>query len=113
MTYLRNKIYTKPEIQITLENVVFKYPFIKNVWLFGSYARNEQTCRSDLDFVLELENEHDIYQLKKELEVSQELEDQFRIPVDTLTLHEAMKIMPRTFERDKVLIYESKDQNKI
>ncbi len=41
---------------------------IRRIGIFGSFARNEQTAESDIDLIIELEeNTQNIYELKKEL----------------------------------------------
>ena len=41
---------------------------IRRIGIFGSFARNEQTAESDIDIIIELEeNTQNIYELKKEL----------------------------------------------
>jgi hypothetical protein len=52
-----------------------------SIGLFGSYARNEQIESSDIDLILEFENNtQDLYLLKYNLK--EELQAQFNKPVD-------------------------------
>lgn len=54
---------------------------ITRIGLFGSYARNEATENSDIDIILEFENNtQDLYLIKKSLK--EELQTQFNKPVD-------------------------------
>ena len=76
--------------------------FVQKAYLFGSYARGEAKPESDLDFVIVLNREailefFALYDL---------LQDALGKNVDVVREEEALRIMPRTFERDKVLIYE-------
>ncbi len=61
----------KDEILFYLKNnlVFLKQKFhIKRIGLFGSFARDEQKENSDIDLIIELEdNVENIYELKKEL----------------------------------------------
>ena len=54
---------------------------LKKLGIFGSYARNEQTPVSDLDLLVEFEdNTPDLTNVKKKLR--KEIQDTFQIPVD-------------------------------
>ena len=54
---------------------------IVKIGIFGSFARNEQTPESDIDIILEWqENTQNIFHLKKEL--NNFLHDNFKCPID-------------------------------
>jgi uncharacterized protein len=54
---------------------------VSKIGLFGSYARNEDTESSDIDIILEFENNtEDLYLIKKNLR--EELQAQFKKPID-------------------------------
>ena len=99
------KIYTLDEIKNIAQPVFASYDSIERAYLFGSYARNEATRKSDLDFMVVLKND-EVESFKDELRVSTDLMETFDKHVDTINNFEVYKIMPRTFERDKILIYE-------
>lgn len=99
------KIYTLDEIKNIAQPVFASYDSIERAYLFGSYARNEATRKSDLDFMVVLKND-EVESFKDELRVSTDLMEAFDKHVDTINNFEVYKIMPRTFERDKILIYE-------
>lgn len=99
------KIYTLDEIK-SISNPVFKqYPSIKEAYLFGSYARGEATEKSDLDFMIVL-NDYKIESLKDELRVEEDLRVAFQKNVDTLNDEDAMQIMRKSIERDGTKVYE-------
>ena len=102
---MNEKIYSLDEIKSISGDVFKKYPRIKTAYLFGSYARSQHTAKSDLDFMIVL-YKYDVESLKDELRVEDDLMTAFNKNVDTLNEKEAMKIMPKSIERDKVLIYE-------
>jgi uncharacterized protein len=55
--------------------------YVRKIALIGSFARNEQTPDSDIDLLIDLEeNAPNIYSLKRNLK--QELESQFGRPVE-------------------------------
>lgn len=99
------KIYTLDEIKNIAQPVFASYDSIERAYLFGSYARNEATRKSDLDFMVVLKND-EVESFKDELRVSSDLMEAFDKHVDTINNFEVYQIMPRTFERDKILIYE-------
>ena len=103
---MNDKIYSLDEIKTKANKALCNEPIVKRAYLFGSYARNEQNKNSDLDIVIELVDEEDVSQMSDFYCLSPRLESTFNKKVDTLTMTEAKTIMPRTFERDKVLIYE-------
>lgn len=105
MNYNHSKIYTLNEIKSICSQVFSMYPRIEKAFLFGSYARGEQTNISDLDFMIELLD--DSYESKKsEYEAAYDLEEIFQKQVDTITKNEAYEIMSKSIERDKVLVYD-------
>ncbi len=100
-----NKIYTLNEIKSISTPIFKKYASIKEVYLFGSYARNEATERSDIDFMLVL-NDYDIKSRKDGLIVEADLYDGFQKNVDTINYEQAMRVMKESIERDGIKIYE-------
>ena len=57
-----------------------QYHLIK-IGIFGSYARNEQSEQSDIDLLVEFEeNTPDLYQIKQD--IKKEIQSQFNISVD-------------------------------
>ncbi len=104
----RKKIYSLDEIKRISQPVFASYDSVKQAYLFGSYARNEATRKSDLDFMIVLKDD-ELESLKDELRVQGDLMEAFNKHVDTIRDDEVYKIMPRTFERDKILIYEQEN----
>ncbi len=87
-----------------------RYPSVKEVYLFGSYARGEATENSDLDFMLVLKD-YEVPSLRDELRVEGELSDVFGKAVDALNDDDAMRIMRKSIERDGIKIYEQRNEN--
>ncbi len=79
-------IYTQQSIQnIILQNKIHIQQFgTKKLGLFGSYSRNEQTDKSDLDFVVEFDKSKKNY--KNFIHLCYFLEDIFGKKVDLLTV---------------------------
>jgi len=62
------------------QHIAQKYG-LKRLGIFGSYARNEQTSESDLDLLVEFEdNTPDLIGKKEQLK--EEMQSIFRVPVD-------------------------------
>ncbi len=49
--YEKNDIFTLEEITEIIKPIAQKY-HVNAIYLFGSYARGEATCDSDLDFLV-------------------------------------------------------------
>jgi len=62
------------------QNISRKY-HLKKLGIFGSYARNEQTPESDLDLLVEFEDNTSDLTDKKEF-LRKEIQSVFNIPVD-------------------------------
>ena len=94
-------IYTIEQIKNKSKEVFDNQDFVKEAYLFGSYARGEATEKSDIDFLIVLNRTvgmefFGLYHF---------LQKEFQKDVDVLTEKEAYDIMPESIERDKVKIY--------
>lgn len=73
-----NKIYNIDKI-ISITYPIFKKYDIKNVYLFGSYARNEANEYSDVDFLIKGDNTLTLFQLSN---LAYDLENALQKEVD-------------------------------
>jgi len=101
-------IYTIEEIRAKIKPVAKKYD-VKEMYLFGSYARGEADENSDLDFAVQDENTRlmgtDFFGFEEELE------DVFGTAIDLISINSVHtpitrfpnRFAPR-FEREKVKI---------
>lgn len=94
-------IYTIEQIKNKSKEVFDNQDFVKEAYLFGSYARGEAAEKSDIDFMIVLNRAvgmefFGLYHF---------LQKEFQKDVDVLTEKEAYDIMPESIERDKVKIY--------
>jgi predicted nucleotidyltransferase len=76
---------------------------ISKAYLFGSYARNEQTQESDLDIVVDFEHQANLFDL---ISLQQNLSELLELKVDLLSSKGVSKFVKPYIEQDKVLIYE-------
>ncbi len=77
---MTDKIYTIDEIKTLVVPIAKKYN-LKSVILFGSYARNEATSESDIDFVVDFYSSIDLFTLT---EIINAFETVFDKKVDVL-----------------------------
>ena len=98
-------IYSFEDICNQSQPIFDSADFVKKVFLFGSYARGEATSKSDMDFMIVLNREANL----EFFGLYDSLQDVFGKKVDVIREEEAYRIMPKTIERDKVLIYERKN----
>lgn len=99
---INDKIYTINEIKEKSKNVFQNADYVEKAYIFGSYARGEAKKDSDIDFMVCLNRDV----CGDYLGLYPDLEDEFSKNVDVLTEKECMRIMPKSIERDAVMIYE-------
>lgn len=81
-------------------------PVLK-AWLFGSYARGEQTPESDVDILVVFDQETGKgVSLLKHIGIALGLEDLLGKKVDLITEGSLLPFAQETAEKDKILIYE-------
>ena len=93
-----------------LINVIRAYfatqPVLK-AWLFGSYARGEQTPDSDVDILVVFDQENGRkVSLLRHIGIALGLEDLLGKKVDLITEGTLLPFAKETADKDKVLIYE-------
>lgn len=93
-----------------LINVIRAYfatqPVLK-AWLFGSYARGEQTPDSDIDILVVFDEENGRkVSLLRHIGIALGLEDLLGKKVDLITEGTLLPFAKETADKDKVLIYE-------
>ena len=81
---------------------IWKKHDLKKVYLFGSYARNEQKPSSDIDFLIEHASNFSLFDLIK---LQLDLEKELQIKVDIITVDSVSKFLKDSINRDKILIY--------
>jgi uncharacterized protein len=77
---------------------------IKKAYVFGSYARNEATPKSDIDILVELDHAKPIGM--QFFVFQNELEDLFSKKIDLVTSEGLSKYVKPTVDKEKILIYE-------
>ena len=95
-------VYTIDEIKNKARSLFADKKYIDKVYLFGSYAKNKANSESDLDFVVLINSPVGM----KLYSLYDEINNAFGKNSDILTEKEALSLMPHTYKRDRVLIYE-------
>ena len=80
------------------------YP-VEKAWVFGSYARGEETRKSDVDILVRFDKNARV-SLLDYAGIMIDLEKLLRKKVDLLTEGGIMKFAKESIEIDKILIYE-------
>ena len=83
----------------------FKTQPVLKAWLFGSFARSEETPRSDVDLLVEFDHGHPIGLLRY-AGMRREIEDLLGRKVDLVEEGTLMPFAVESANRDKQLIYE-------
>ncbi|MDO5339053.1 MAG: nucleotidyltransferase domain-containing protein [Eubacteriales bacterium] len=94
-------IYTIEQIKEKCRKVFEKQDFVKEAYLFGSYARGEATENSDIDFMIVLNRAVGM----EFFGLYYYLQEEFGKNVDVISEKEAYEIMPESIERDKLKVY--------
>ncbi len=93
-----------------IAEVSSRFPGIERAWLFGSFARNQQTANSDIDIRLEVDREagfnlHDLVSFTKMME------QETGRACDVITAREIQsKSLALAIEKDGVCAYERKEK---
>jgi len=80
------------------------YP-VEKAWIFGSYARGEETRKSDLDVLVRFDNNATIT-LIDYAKIMNNLSDLLHKKVDLVQEGTLYKFAQESVENDKILIYE-------
>ena len=83
----------------------FKTQPVLKAWLFGSYARGEQTSESDIDILI-LPDKSQHFSLFTLSGMYEDLKELLNCEVDLITDGGLMPFARESADRDKILIYE-------
>lgn len=78
---------------------------VQKAWIFGSYARGEQTDSSDIDILVVFDEEAKV-SLFRYAHIVNELEDLLKKNVDLVVDGTLLPFAVKSAEKDKKLIYE-------
>jgi len=83
------------------------YP-IEKAWLFGSYARGEETDSSDVDILVRF-NEEATISLFDYVRIMNKIEKLLHKKIDLVSEGGVMTFAKKSIDNDKILIYERKN----
>ena len=83
------------------------YP-IEKAWIFGSYARGEETKKSDLDILVRF-NENATISLFDYVRIMDKMEKLLHKKIDLVSEGGVMPFAKEVIDNDKILIYERND----
>ena len=95
------RVFTLENITALVKPVAEKY-HVKEIYLFGSYARGEATPESDIDFRVDRGDMKDLLSLG---ELFCDLEDGFDKKLDVLTTQMLSPAFLQSIRPEEVLIY--------
>ncbi|RFS13584.1 nucleotidyltransferase family protein [Emticicia sp. C21] len=83
----------------------FRNKPVRKAYIFGSYARNEQTKNSDLDILVDIDSSENVslFEFGRMLE---DLKELLKVDIDFVAEDGISKHIRPFIEKDKVLIYE-------
>lgn len=79
---------------------------VLRAWVFGSYARGEETPESDVDILVKFDHNHADIGLMRYARMMLDLSDQIGKKVDLVEDGTLLPFAERTANQDKKLIYE-------
>ena len=108
ITYFANKkrkfrMSTKTMTKMIAE--YFKTQPVLKAWLFGSFARGEETSESDVDLLVEFDKNARI-SLMKHAGMIVDLEQRLNRPIDLVVDGTLLPFARESADRDKILFYE-------
>lgn len=83
----------------------FKTQPVLKAWLFGSFARGEETSNSDVDILVEFDKNARV-SLMKHAGMIVELEKMLNRPIDLVVDGTLLPFAVESANRDRILIYE-------
>lgn len=85
-----------------IKNYLANQP-VEKAWLFGSYARGEQTDESDVDIMVTFSESITLF---KHIDIINDLESILKKKVDVVPVDMMYPRVRRYADKDKILIYE-------
>ena len=94
----------KQSIANKLKSFFPAYP-IEKAWVFGSYAKGEETRKSDVDIMVRFDEDARI-SLFDYIRIMQKIEDLLHKKVDLVEEGQLRRWAKESVEHDKILVYE-------
>ena len=105
--FARNYIYKMSRNDIISSvRECFKDQPVQRAWIFGSYARGEETPDSDIDLLVVFDHQNAEIGLMEYVRMINDLTNRLGRPVDLVEEGTLLPFAKESAERDKQLIYE-------
>lgn len=105
MRYLRMPEINRTKLKNAIVKELKKYPVIKQAWLFGSFARGEETHKSDVDLMIDVPGKND-FSMFDAFQIQEDLQNIFKRKFD-IVMEGALKPFAwETAKNDLKLIYD-------
>ena len=95
----------KQNIVNKLQTFFPAYP-VEKAWVFGSYARGEETRKSDVDIMVRFEKDAEV-SLLDYVRIMNRLKDFLRKKIDMVEEGQLHTWAQESVEREKILVYEN------
>lgn len=92
------------QIKNILQNY-FKSKPIEKAWIFGSYARGEESTTSDIDILVDFDKDN-YPSLLKHIRIIHEIEDLTGVKIDLVPNDSLYDAIRPAVDKDKILVYE-------
>lgn len=103
--YLRTPKINMTGLKIAIAKELNKYPVIEQAWLFGSFARGEETYKSDVDLMIDVPGKNN-FSMFDAFQIQEDLQNIFKRKFD-IVLADALKPFAwETAKNDLKLIYD-------
>ncbi len=104
LEYQTKRLSSKANIIKKIRNVLKIDGRVKTAWLFGSYARNEQTYESDADLIVELKSDKN-YSMFDLLDIAHLVEVEVNIKIDLVEKGSLKNFALKTAQNEMIKIY--------
>jgi len=81
---------------------------IEKAWLFGSYARGEETAKSDIDIMVRFDKNADV-SLLDYVKIMNKLKDFLHKKIDLVEEGQLYTWAQESVDKEKILVYERKN----
>ena len=99
---MKNKLHLKEDIKEIIISILVKHG-IKRILVFGSYARNEATIKSDLDLIVDFPEETS---LLDHIGIEIELSEALNMKIDLLSRNGISPYIKDHVLKEAIVIYE-------
>ena len=103
--YLRTPKINMTRLKIAIAKELNKYPVIEQAWLFGSFARGEETYKSDVDLMIDVPGKNN-FSMFDAFQIQEDLQHIFKRKFDIVLAGALKPFAWETAKNDLKLIYD-------